>query len=224
MRNMFRLAAAMMMIAGSPALADESVRHPFHASVPRGAVRRVVIDIPAGEIELHNSDGATIAISGDVRRSFDGYRQRDRQQAMVDDSAAVITINGSEAVIERQYGPNAGSWTARSFHSAFHVRVDVPRGTDVEIGTHYGEVSIDGEFGDLDADLRAGEIHLRTPRSAVRDLNASVRLGEVHADFAGESVNNEGVFPGATHFHNTTGKSHINLHTTAGEVHVTLTR
>jgi hypothetical protein len=32
------------------------------------------------------------------------------------------------------------------------------------------------------------------------------------------------VFPGKTKFHNAAGKSHVNVHVTAGEVDVTLTQ
>jgi hypothetical protein len=222
-----RTALGLTLAAGLlafPALADDEVRHAFSASVPRGAVRRVVIDIPAGEVDIRNGDASTISISGEARRSFDGYRYRSRQQDVVDDITAVIRVAGDEAVIERRYGPNAGSWSARSFHTNFKVRVEVPRGTDVEVGTRYGELNVDGEFGDLDIDLRAGEAHVRTPRASVRDLQASVRVGEVHADLGEERVTNEGLFPGSTKYYNSNGRSRIRVHATAGEVHVTLTR
>ena len=225
MRNALTLAAALLVIA-LPAFADEEVRHPFSASIPRGPVKRVFGDLPAAEIELVTSTGRTIAISGEIRREFIGdTSDYPKQQAIVNDITAVIRSSGNEAVVERKFGPKAGSWAAHNLRNNVKLRLEVPSDVDVELGTRYGEVHIDGEFGDIDVDLRAGEIYLRTPHDAVRDLNASVRVGEVHADLGDERVNNEGVFPGATHFHNANGRrSHISLHTTAGEVHVTLTR
>ena len=220
-------AFGITLIAGLlalPAIADDEVTHPFSVSVPRNGVRRVVIDIPAGEVVLRNGDNATITASGEARRNFDGYRRRAKNQEMVDDITAVIRMDGDQAIVERQYGPNAGSWTARSFHTNFKVRVEVPRGVDVEFGTKYGEVDVNGEFGDLNIDLRAGEIHLRTPRASVRDLRASVRVGEVHADLGEYRVSNEGVFPHTADYYNGSGRTRINVHATAGEVHVTLTR
>ena len=215
MRNAIALAAAVVVFA-LPAFADDEYQHPFEASVSRAGIRRVVVDIPAGEIDVRNGAGRMIAISGEVRGG---------RRSVVDDTNVVINVNGDEATITRTFGPNARSWNARTFHNEVRLRVEVPSDVDVELGTHFGEVSIDGEFGDVRVDLRAGEIHLRTPHDAVRDLNASVRVGEVHADLGSEHVSNEGVFPGATHFHNANGRrSHIDLHTTAGEVHVTLTR
>lgn len=215
MRTAIALAAAAVVFA-LPAFADDDFRHPFNASIGRTGIRRVIVDIPAGEIDIRNSNGRTIAATGDVRGN---------RQSVVDDTNVVINVNGDEATIERTFGPNARSWNARTLHNEVRLRVEVPSDVDVELETKFGEVSVDGEFGDVRVDLRAGEIHLRTPHDAVRDLDASVRVGEVHADLGNERVSNEGVFPGATHFHNATGRrSHISVHTTAGEVHVTLTR
>lgn len=216
------LAFAAASLIALPALADSDVRHAFDSSLPRAGARRVVVDIPAGEVIIRNGDSATIAVSGEVQRTFDGYRQREKQQAMVDDTTVVLIREGDAVRVARQFGPSAQSWTARSFHTAVRVHVAVPAGMDVEIGTRFGEVRIDGDFGDVDADLRAGEIRARLPRAPVRDLSASVRMGEVHVDSGDERVNNEGLFPRASRYHNEAGRTRVNLHTTAGEVHVQL--
>jgi len=202
--------AAVVAMVALPALADRSF-HPIRDSVPAAGIRRVIVDVPAGAVRVRNGDAKTITISGEV-------------ESPSDDVTAVIRIDGDQATVERRYGPNGGSWASRTFRTQFTIRLDVPRGTSIEFTTHYGELHLDGDFGDLFASLRAGEIHLTTPRAAVRDLHASVRVGEVHADFGDERVNNEGVFPGSTDFHNDSGHSRIDLHATAGEVHVTLTR
>ena len=57
------------------------------------------------------------------------------------------------------------------------------------------------------------------------DLEASVRVGEVHAHLGDSDVTNEGVFPGTVRWTNPSGgRGRIYLHTTAGEIHVRLTR
>lgn len=134
-----------------------------------------------------------------------------------------IDVNRDEAVIRPKFGPNAQSWSARH-HTEFRATIDVPVGLDVDIETRYGELQLDGSFGDIDIDMGAGEIRLRTPRANVRELNASVRIGEVHANLGDYSEVHEGIFPGSTHFINAGGRSRINVHTTVGELHVTLTR
>lgn len=191
MRNALSVAALLFVVA-LPASADKEVRHAFQSSIPGANVRHVVVDIPAAEVDLRNGTGRAIAMSGEVHREFIGDgRDIPKQQAIVDDISAVIRLNGTEAVIERKFGPAAGSWAAHNLRNNFRIRIEVPAGMDVEFETRYGEVRMEGEFGDIDVDLRAGEIHLRTPHDAVKDLNASVRVGEVHADFADERVNNE---------------------------------
>ena len=219
-----RAALLLSFLIAVPALADEEVTHNFSSSHSREGIRRVIVDIPAGEVSLRNGSGERISISGYARRDYDGYRERKKEQRIVDDIGAEIFTNGDEALIRRSYSRNAESWSAKSWHTKYRITVEVPRGMNVDIETKYGELSVEGEFGNLNADLRAGEIHVRVPRASVHELNASVRIGEVHTDFGLDREDHEGILPGSTHFLNTGGRSRINLHTTIGELHVTLTR
>ena len=223
MRTRLALAAALALAAVTAA-ADQEVTHSFSASVPRGHIRRVIIDIPAGEVRVRNGEGGAIALSGEIRRSYDGWREREKEQRIADDVSAEIYVDGDEAVVRRHYGPHAHSWSARSFHSGFDVRLEVPQGVDIILETKYGEVDLDGTFGNVECDLRAGEIRVRTPRANVRDLSASVRIGEVYANLGDQSVAKEGLFPGSMTWVNAAGRADMHVHTTFGEVHVTLTR
>ncbi len=219
------LVLASLLVAAAPVLADGEVRKPFSASIPRGTLAKVFVDITAGEVEVRNGDAKTISISGELKREYSGAeRNQDKQRQILNDIAPTITVSGDTAIVEGKFGSNARTWSAKSFRTEWRILVQVPKGMDVEIGTRYGEITIEGEFGDLEADLRAGEITLRTPRASVKELNASVRVGEVHADLGDERVSNEGILPGTTHFYNATGKSRIKVHTTFGEVKVRLTR
>jgi hypothetical protein len=216
--------AAALLLSATAALADDEVTHLFASAASRGNVHRVIVDIPAGGVTVKNGPADRISVTGEIRRTYDGYREREKQQRIANDINVVIDVNGDQAVIRRQFGPNASSWSARSWHTKYKITVEVPRGLDLDVETRYGELNVDGDFGNIDADLRAGEIHLRTPRANVRELIASVRVGEVHADVGDVREDHEGLFPGRTRFYNASGKSTINVHTTAGEVHVTLTR
>ena len=223
MRIRLALAAALALAAFTAA-ADQEVTHSFSSSVPRGRIRRIVVDIPAGDVKIRNGGAGAIALSGEIRRSYDGWREHGNEQRIADDVGAEIYVDGDEAVVRRHYGPNAHSWSARSFHSGFEVRLDVPPGLDIILETKYGDVDLDGTFGNVECDLRAGEIHVRTPRANVRDLSASVRVGEVHANLGDHSIEKEGLFPGSMTWVNAEGKADLHVHTTFGEVHVTLTR
>jgi hypothetical protein len=223
MRTRLALAAALAFVAAGAA-ADEEVTHTFSSSVPRAGIRRVIIDIPAGEVRVRNGASNAVSIRGEVSRNYDGRRRRAKEQRIADDVSAEIYVHGDEAVIRRRFGPSAKGWNARSHHSGFDLRVEVPVGVDVILETKFGEIDIDGKFGHVECDLRAGEIHVRTPRANVRDLRASVRVGEVHTNTGEESFEKEGLFPGSLRWANASGKSDVHVHTTFGEVHVTLTR
>ena len=216
--------AIALFLGASIALANDQVTHSFSASASRGGASRVVIDVPAGDVKIRNGASGEIRVAGFARRNYDGANERNKQQRIANDISLAVDVHGDEAVISRKYGLNASSWSARSWHTSFDLAVEVPRGVDLDIRTKYGDVTLDGDFGNVDVDLTAGEIHLTVPRSAVRQLNASVRVGEVHADTGELHEDHEGLFPGRTRFYNATGRSTINVHTTFGEVHVTLTK
>lgn len=224
MRKPLSLAVAATLFMAGAALADDEVTHNFTTSAARGHVKRVVIDIPAGEVRVRNGAADRIAVNGTVVRRFDSRRRLSKEQQIADDISAEVVINGDEATVRRRFGPAAQGWNARSHHSNVELTVTLPAGIDVEVGTRYGAVDIDGAFGNIDTDLRAGEVHVRTPRANVRDLTASVTIGEVHTYFGDHYIENEGLFPHSAHLHNAGGRSDVNVHSTFGEVHVTLTQ
>ena len=224
MRNSIVLAAALLVtsVAAFSVSADEDVEHKFQSVVPSGQVRRVLIDIPAGSFTIRNGAAGRIALSGIASRDYDGHAERIWAQKVVNDISVEVYVNGAEAVVRRRFGPNADSWRAQKF-TGIDLRLDLPAGVDIEFDTTAGEVDVAGDFGNVDVDLRAGEIDVRVPRVKVRELNASCRIGEVRANVGTEVIKKEGLFPGRTHYFNAKGKTHVNVHVTTGEVDVTLT-
>lgn len=216
------LALALTAAAATAALGDDVVRHPFQSAVARGQVARIVIDIPAGEINVRNGSGEQLAVSGHAKRDYQGAKERAWAQRVVNDTSVEIYVRGAEAIVRRKFGAAAQSFRAQKFTNV-ELTLDVPRGVDVFFETSFGEIDLDGVFGNVDVDLRAGEIDLRTPRATVRQLNASCRVGEVRADLGDHTITREGLLPGKTNFYNATGRTNVNLHVTAGEVDVTLT-
>jgi hypothetical protein len=123
MRKPIYLAVAALLVAGAAMAADE-VTHPFAATAARGHVRRVVIDIPAGDVKIRNGAADRIAVSGTVVRRFDGHRRQAKEQQIADDISAEVVIHGDEAIVRRRFGPSAQGWNARSHHSAVDLVVD----------------------------------------------------------------------------------------------------
>jgi hypothetical protein len=218
------LFAGAILLVSVSAYADRVVTHHFESAAHAPAVRRVIVEIPAGEVRIVNSTGNMVRVSGQSKRDYDRWDSRNEQQRIVDDVSAGVYLNGDEATIRRNFGPNARGFRIEHF-TAIEAVVEVPRGVNVELETKYGEIHFDGSFGDLDVDLHAGEIHANVPRVDVKDLEASVTVGEVHARLGDSSINNEGVFPGHVRWENPSGgRGRIYLHTTAGEIHVQLTK
>lgn len=214
--------ALLTLVVATEALAERVARHPFQSSVPRGRVERVIIEIPAGEIEVRNGASDRIAVSGQATRDYDNAKEGRWAQQVVNDTNVEIRVNGPVATVRRRFGADAQSWRAQKF-TTIDLKLEVPAGVDLDFETTAGEVTIIGTFGDVDVDLRAGEIEMRTPRRGVRELNASCRVGEVRTNLGDEIVTREGILPGRTKFFNADGKSHVTLHVTAGEVDVVLT-
>jgi hypothetical protein len=213
----------VVLLAALPAFGD-AVRHSFESSVPRGQVRRVVIDVPAGDIDVRNGPRDRIAVSGWVTRDPDSERNRPKEQRIANDSSVEIQVSSDdEAVVRRRFGPQAEGWRAGIF-TQYHVKIEVPVGTSVDVQTRFGDLSVEGSFGDIDIDLRAGDVDVRIPKKDVRQLNASARVGEVRTKLGDETVERGGVFPGTTRYNNPSGRSIVNVHVTAGDLNVDLTR
>lgn len=219
MRKPLLLAATLALAAS--AFAEQDVEHKFQSLVPRGRVQRVLIDIPHGSFTIRNGAPGHIGISGIASRDYDGARERAWAQKVVNDTSVEVYINGAEAVVRRKFGRNADGWRAQKF-TGIDLRLDLPPGVDVAFDTSAGEIDLAGDFGDVSVDLRAGEVDVRVPRAKVREMNASCRVGEVRTNLGTEVVTKEGILPGRTHYFNPKGKSHVNVHVTAGEVDVTL--
>ena len=219
--NRFAILAATLLAASTAAAKD--VTHAFQAAVARGAVQRVVIAIPTGSFTIRNGTGDRLALAGVASRDFDTAKERQWAQKVVDDISVEFVVKGAEAIVRRKFGRNAQSWRAQKF-TDMELRLELPPGMDVDFDTTAAEIEMVGDFGDIDIDLRAGEVDLRIPKTRVRELNASCRVGEVRAHLGHEVVTREGVLPGKTHFFNAGGSAHVNVHVTAGEVDVVLTQ
>ena len=213
--------ALILFLTSAASFAEERVQNRFQSAVAIGSVRRVVVDIPSGDITVRNGQPGRLAVSGLVSREPDSPRSREKEQRIVDHTSVEIQIRGEEAVVRRRFGPQAQGWRAQSF-SDYQVALEIPPGVGIDVKTRAGDVSIEGSFGDIDVDLRAGEVDVRLPRAEVRELRASCRIGEVRTNIGNEIVEREGLFPGRTRFLNPEGKYFVNVHTTVGEVRVEL--
>ncbi|HVS33405.1 MAG TPA: hypothetical protein VMS98_18355 [Thermoanaerobaculia bacterium] len=201
--------------------ADLVVRHAFQSTVPRGAVRKVVVEIPSGHITIRNGAADLLSVSGQATREPDGPRSVAKQQRIVDDITVEIYSSNDESIVRRRFGPNASNFTGQTFTS-YKLLLDLPPDVDVVLLTRAGEIDIDGTFGNIEVNLRAGEVRVRTPHQGVRQLNASCRAGEIRANLGAETLTRSGLFPRSIRYRNASGHSTVDLHVTAGEIDVVL--
>ena len=221
MRNL--ALAAALLLASTSAYANHEVEHTFQQGISAAGIRRVVIDIPAGDVTVRNGARDSLVITGKAKREYDGTDGKEKNQKIVDDVSAGFFVCNEEAVVRRRFGPNAQGWRAEHF-TDFHVTIEVPPGTSLELQTKYGDVSLDGSFGDVVVDLRAGDVNVRTPRKIVRQLSASCRVGDVTTNLGHEIIERSGLFAGTTRWEKSDGTSRLNLHVTAGDIDVKLTQ
>ena len=213
--------ALALSLAATTASAALKVQHQFQSTVGRAAVRRVIVDVPAADLTIRNGAADQLAISGTVTREPDSERSRAGEQAIVDATSVEIYVSKEEAVLRRRFGAEAQSWRASNF-SNYKLTLDLPPDVDLDILTTTGAISLDGSVGNLNIDLRAGEVTLRVPKTVVKELNASARVGEVRTRIGDEIIERQGVLPGKARYSNPNGKSVLNVHVTAGDVNVQL--
>ena len=213
----------LSLLTSTAIAADLVVRHPFQSTVPRGAVQRVIVEIPAGDITIRNGAADLLSVTGVASREPDGPRSLKKQQRIVDDISVEIYTSNDEAIVRRRFGPNASNFTGETFTSV-SMTLNLPPDVDIVLLTRAGEIDIDGAFGSIEADMRAGELRVRVPHRAVKELNASCRVGEVHANVGEETLERSGLFPRGVRYRNASGSTVVDLHVTAGEINVELTR
>ena len=92
MRRLFTVTLLLAVAVG--AHADRRVAHRFESSVPLRGIKRVVIEIPAGDIHVRNGNTNDIVASGEVRREYDDDDDRAEVQQSIDDVDVEIYTNG----------------------------------------------------------------------------------------------------------------------------------
>jgi hypothetical protein len=220
-RRVLPLSILLVLLSTSVAAAVVEKR-PIDNRIDAGSIRRVIIELPPGNVKVRTSRDATIRIDGDLAVHFGNRTSVLERRAVVAGIDMVGEKRGSRLVIGEQREGSARRGWARRLQTEHDITVTVPEGTHVELRQRNGEVDLSGSFGDLDVQMRAGEIRLSMPRSGVRDLSAKTRVGEVSADLGRQTEVREGLLPGEVRFENPEGVATVRLYVTVGSVAVRL--
>jgi hypothetical protein len=121
---------------------------------------RIRLDLAAGEYKIQGSDLDVIRVRWRTRKPEDAWR-----------AAANVVIERQTARIST-HGPKDG----------FHVQIDVPRRTDLDLNLSAGELDIRGIEGSKNLSMWAGEATVEVGEASLyRRVDASVRVGELNA-------------------------------------------
>lgn len=217
MRRLAILIAFTTLTAST--LAADVARKEIQHSIPSGNVARVTIDVPVGTLQIVNSRGPNVTVTGAIERDFHTGRGERKANEILAASDVELSLRGKSAVIRPRV--NAGWGAGRA--NEYHLVVSVPRNVDLYIEQGVGELKMEGSFGNVDAALSVGDIEIRMPRSEVRELNAAASVGEVKSNLGDRVVTAEGFFAGSTHYLNERGHSTVRVRLRVGDAHIELT-
>jgi hypothetical protein len=219
----FRLAALLLLAAGS-AFAEGEVGREIRESSPSAGIVRVVIEIPIAELRIQNAAGSTIDVSGTIRQKYSKRDDRSWAEAVVQSTRIVVEQRGDRIVIRRVQGSEADSWKAKKSPASIRAVVAVPVGMAIEVEQSIGEIDIDGAFGDIDVKLNIGDLTIRTARQDVRQLTARVGIGDVQANLGDRIITKEGLFAGETLWSNDGGRHRLRADVRIGSIRIDLRR
>ncbi len=196
--------------------------HPFRTSIDAGTALRLVVDVPQSNLLIQTGTAGKIEASGTVTREYKKDRDAARAQEIANASSVHIEIRGTRAYVTRAFGVAAEGRSAQNSKTIFDLVVKIPEGMHVEVVQNTGAVRLDGSFGNVQVDMRAGEIGLKVPKASVRELSARATVGDVTTNLGDRTISKQGVFAGKTHYINERGHSFINLRLMAGDIDVQL--
>lgn len=210
-----------LLVSGS-ALAADRVERPIRATTDASLAERIVIDIPASSLVIGTHEEKTVSADGLAVRTYRGDRNRGEAESLLDEARVTMTRRGRTLYIERDLGYGDRFWNSPSA-TQFELSIQIPKGYPVEIDQRAGQIILEGEFGDLDVKLGAGDLELIMPEDLLGELDAATTIGELHTDLGSRVLEKSGVMAGSTSFVNPEGSSRVRLRVRAGALSVKLT-
>jgi hypothetical protein len=215
----------LLLLAASslPAAGAQEVSHPILLSVPRGDSLRLVVDVPVGELEIANSAGNKIEVSGTVTRQYGKPSEIAEAQRIADVTGITIDRVGSRAVVRRQFGPSANTRSGRGSKTHFALKIAIPPGMHLEVHQSAGDVTLAGTFGDMLVRMRVGNVTVKVPKRSVREVIAGARIGAAVADLGDRVVSKEGLLSGKLDYLNEGGSALLDVAVSIGDINIQLT-
>ncbi len=188
--------AAALLVCGAAGYAETvgDCGHPIETPL-RSRAALVIESRPAG-VEIVGTDTETIKVSCTVDREEYG-------------SYVELRFSGTP-------GYGRLNITGSDFHNSnLHIRIEVPRKTNLRFHMGAGEVTVEEVTGDKDIDLYAGQIRISSSSGSYKSVDASVDIGDVKASAFG--VDRGGFFRSFTKTMEN-GEYKLRAHVMTGEI------
>lgn len=212
-----------LLLAAATAQGETKVKHRFQSSVPARGIEEVVIEILASEMTIANGEPTTISVKGLARQEFHRIDGLAEAQRIADATEVRIETRGSKAYVSRSLGPAARgrSWGDQA---ELDFEIMVPKGLSIRVLQKAGEIDIEGDFGNIDVQMKAGEVRVSVPKINVKELSARAHIGEVTTNLGEKIISKEGILAGRTEYYNEQGSNSLIVNLTVGEIHIALTQ
>lgn len=165
----------------------------FEAKFQHGG--QINIRVRSGDIEVAGSDAALLRVTCELKRN---------------DEAKNISIKfkatGSSGDLRILGGPN----------NDVHIRIEVPKNSNLFLRSPAGDLSVSGITGDKDVEIHAGDLTISVGNpSDYKHADASVYAGDLSASAFG--VTKDGLFRSFDK-DNASGKYRLHAHVGAGDL------
>lgn len=155
---------------------------------------RLDLDIRSGEVTVQGTD------QNQVKVRFEPKSTDDLKNVTVDFKAT-----GIQGKLKVSGGPR----------NDFHIRIEIPKNSDLRLRVAAGDVNVQDLIGDKDVEMWAGDLTMRVGDAAdYGKVDASVRAGDL--DMGPFGVSKSGLF--RSYESTGSGTHRLHVHVTAGDV------
>jgi hypothetical protein len=149
------LLACTIVAAEGPAVVREKGKDSFETGFPAGG--RLKLEVRSGDVRISGTDTDKISIH------YDG-----RQASEIDDVQVEFRKTGTGGTLKLSGGPR----------NDFHIRIEIPRETDLHVRMPFGALEIEEVHGSKNVEVHAGDVSIEMgdPKEYAH-IEASVTTG-----------------------------------------------
>jgi hypothetical protein len=228
--------AALVLPLSLVAIPAHAASRTLSEAFPIRSTDRLELRIPFGEVEIEAVDGRSVQVrveaTCDPEDDCGNFLDRLRVESKIRGRTLSVRLegvtfendihlDGSDDEGDEGYGERRRH-VDRHRKSSLRVIVQVPRSLRVDVKMGAGSLEIAGVGKDLNIDLGAGEIVVRSTDRSVGSIRVDLAVGEVQIHHGGRTRDYARILGGPVRWNEGRGESGIDVDLGAGSVDVTL--